>query len=174
MPPGKRRAVWLDELAASYYAFKGVGFEPVLASGRQVTGLSNSEEAAVGLAEIVPLLIEDTMTNLGGSYVRGPEWGSFVAVDGLLITWQNPGSSAALSSSRIFFKWDVLREPLSPVYAAPLQPVAGAEGSGGCCLIGNCCMEPNFHRLKAEAALLAARRVNAKLTKVHSRKSMDQ
>jgi len=67
-------------------------------TGRQVTGLSNSEEAAAGLTEIVPFLIEDTMKSLGGSYVRGPDWGSFVAVDGLLITGQNPGSSEATAA----------------------------------------------------------------------------
>jgi putative intracellular protease/amidase len=79
---------------------KGPDGRSVLA-GRQVTGFSNSEEAAVGLTEIVPFLIEDTMTNLGGSYVRGLDWGSFVAVDGLLITGQNPGSSEATASALI-------------------------------------------------------------------------
>jgi putative intracellular protease/amidase len=32
---------------------------------------------------------------LGGIYSRGPDWGSYVLQDGLLITGQNPGSSPA-------------------------------------------------------------------------------
>jgi putative intracellular protease/amidase len=64
-----------------------------------VTGFSNSEEAAVGLTTIVPLLIEDTVTKLGGTYVKGPDWGSFVSIDGLLITGQNPGSSEATAKA---------------------------------------------------------------------------
>jgi putative intracellular protease/amidase len=30
----------------------------------------------------------------GGSYSKGADWGSYVVADGLLITGQNPGSSA--------------------------------------------------------------------------------
>jgi putative intracellular protease/amidase len=70
-----------------------------LFAGRKVTGFSNSEEAAVGLTAIVPLLIEDTVNKLGGTYVKGPDWGPFVSVDGLLITGQNPGSSEATAKA---------------------------------------------------------------------------
>jgi putative intracellular protease/amidase len=72
-----------------------------IVAGRQVTGFSNSEEAAAGLTEIVPFLIEDTLKTLGGSYVKGPDWGSFVAVDGQLVTGQNPASSEATASALI-------------------------------------------------------------------------
>jgi len=72
-----------------------------IVAGRQVTGFSNSEEAAAGLTEIVPFLIEDTLKNLGGSYVKGPDWGSFVAVDGQLVTGQNPASSEATANALI-------------------------------------------------------------------------
>jgi len=67
--------------------------------GREVTGFSNSEVEAVGLTAVVPFLIEDTVKKLGGSYVKGPDWGSFVAVDGLLITGQNPASSEATAKA---------------------------------------------------------------------------
>ena len=72
-----------------------------IVAGRQVTGFSNSEEAAAGLTEIVPFLIEDTLKDLGGSYVKGPDWGSFVAVDGQLVTGQNPASSEATANALI-------------------------------------------------------------------------
>lgn len=70
-----------------------------LVEGRQVTGFSNSEEAAVGLSEVVPFLVEDELKRLGGHYVRTDDWGSHVAVDGRLVTGQNPASSAATAQA---------------------------------------------------------------------------
>ena len=61
--------------------------------GKRVTGFTNTEEEAVGLTKIVPFLLEDKMTALGGTYQRGPDWASHVVVDGLLVTGQNPASS---------------------------------------------------------------------------------
>ena len=66
-----------------------------LVEGKQVTGFTNSEEAAVGLTDIVPFLVEDELKAKGGVYSKGPDWGSYVVADGLLITGQNPASSAA-------------------------------------------------------------------------------
>ena len=66
-----------------------------LVEGKKVTGFANSEEEAVGLTDIVPFLVEDELKALGGIYSRGPDWGSYVLHDGLLITGQNPGSSPA-------------------------------------------------------------------------------
>jgi putative intracellular protease/amidase len=66
-----------------------------LVEGRRVTGFANSEEDAVGLTDIVPFLVEDELKAKGGLYSRGPDWGSYVLQDGLLITGQNPGSSPA-------------------------------------------------------------------------------
>lgn len=64
-----------------------------LVKGRQVTGFSNSEEAAVGLTEVVPFLLEDRLQALGGIYSSGEDWHPHTVVDGLHITGQNPGSS---------------------------------------------------------------------------------
>lgn len=68
-----------------------------LVQGKSVTGFSNSEEEAVGLTGIVPFLIEDELTSLGGLYSKGDDWSSHTAVDGQLITGQNPASSAAVA-----------------------------------------------------------------------------
>ncbi len=65
-----------------------------LVEGKTVTGFANSEEDAVGLTDVVPFLVEDELKAKGGVYSRGPDWGSYVVQDGLLITGQNPGSSA--------------------------------------------------------------------------------
>jgi putative intracellular protease/amidase len=69
-----------------------------LVEGKQVTGFTNSEEAGVGLTDIVPFLVEDELKAKGGVYSKGPDWGSYVVSDGLLITGQNPASSAAAAA----------------------------------------------------------------------------
>ena len=72
-----------------------------LVAGKKVTGFANSEEEGVGLTDIVPFLVEDELKAKGGLYSRGPDWGSYVVQDGLLITGQNPGSSAATARTLI-------------------------------------------------------------------------
>ena len=64
-----------------------------LVKGKELTGFSDSEEDAVQLTKIVPFLLEDELKKLGAHYSKGPDWGSYVKVDGLLITGQNPNSS---------------------------------------------------------------------------------
>lgn len=66
-----------------------------LVAGKQVTGFTNSEEAGVELTDIVPFLVEDELKAKGGIYSSAEDWASYVVADGLLITGQNPGSSAA-------------------------------------------------------------------------------
>ena len=65
-----------------------------LVKGRKVTGFTNSEEEGVGLTDVVPFLVEDVLKQNGGLYSRGDDWQSYTVQDGLLITGQNPGSSA--------------------------------------------------------------------------------
>ena len=66
-----------------------------LVEGKRVTGFTNTEEEGVGLTNVVPFLVEDELKAKGGLYVKGEDWGSYVVSDGLLITGQNPASSAA-------------------------------------------------------------------------------
>jgi putative intracellular protease/amidase len=66
---------------------------------KRVTGFSNSEENAVGLADVVPFLLEDMLTKEGGHYSKGPDWQAYVVSDGLLITGQNPVSSELVAST---------------------------------------------------------------------------
>ncbi len=65
--------------------------------GREVTGFTNSEEEAVGLTKVVPLLVEDTMIARGAKYSKIDDWQSYTRQDGNLITGQNPGSSKAVA-----------------------------------------------------------------------------
>ena len=73
---------------------KGVDGKSAVA-GRRVTSFTNTEEKGVGLTQIVPFLVEDMLKANGGLYEKGPDWGSYVVVDGMLITGQNPASSKA-------------------------------------------------------------------------------
>jgi len=65
-----------------------------LVEGRNVTGFTNTEEAAVELTDVVPFLVEDELKAKGGRFTRGADWAPYVVGDGLLITGQNPASSA--------------------------------------------------------------------------------
>lgn len=71
---------------------KGANGKP-LVSGRNVTGFTNTEEAAAGLTDVVPFLVEDMLVKNGGIYSKGVDWASHVVVDGNLVTGQNPASS---------------------------------------------------------------------------------
>lgn len=64
-----------------------------LVQGRKVSAFTNSEEAAVGLTEVVPFLLEDKLQELGGIYEKVADWKPHAVVDGNLITGQNPASS---------------------------------------------------------------------------------
>jgi putative intracellular protease/amidase len=66
-----------------------------LVKGKNVTGFTNSEEAAVGLTEVVPFLLENELKNKGGIYSKKEDWAPYIVKDGMLITGQNPASSEA-------------------------------------------------------------------------------
>ena len=71
---------------------KGKDGQPVV-KGKNVTGFTNTEEAAVGLTEVVPFLVEDMLKANGGHYAKLGDWQPYAITDGLLITGQNPASS---------------------------------------------------------------------------------
>ncbi|WP_305821083.1 type 1 glutamine amidotransferase domain-containing protein [Massilia brevitalea] len=66
-----------------------------LVRGKQVTGFTNTEEAGVELTDIVPFLVEDELKAKGAVFQRIEDWAPYAIADGLLITGQNPASSAA-------------------------------------------------------------------------------
>jgi putative intracellular protease/amidase len=65
----------------------------LIVEGREVTGFTNSEEDGVGLTDVVPMLVEDTMISLGAKYSNVGDWEVYTRQDGNLITGQNPASS---------------------------------------------------------------------------------
>ncbi len=62
--------------------------------GKAVTGFTNSEEKAAGLTDVVPFLVEDMLKTNGGNYSKTADFKPYVVTDRLLITGQNPASSA--------------------------------------------------------------------------------
>jgi putative intracellular protease/amidase len=71
----------------------------LLVAGKSVTGFSNTEEEAVGLTKVVPFLVEDMLQAEGGRYTKAADWQPHVAIDGLLITGQNPASSEPVAEA---------------------------------------------------------------------------
>ena len=65
-----------------------------LIEGKKVTGFTNTEEAVMELTDVVPFLVEDELKAKGGIYSKIEDWAPYVVSDGLLITGQNPASSA--------------------------------------------------------------------------------
>lgn len=72
-----------------------------LVKGKNITSFTNSEEAAVGLTDVVPFLLENELKNKGGIYTKKEDWASYVVKDGMLITGQNPASSEAVANELI-------------------------------------------------------------------------
>ncbi|WP_197503460.1 MULTISPECIES: type 1 glutamine amidotransferase domain-containing protein [Bizionia] len=77
---------------AALKSVKGTDGNP-LVKGKKVTGFTNTEEAAVGLTDVVPFLVEDMLNNNGGIYSKKDDWAAYAIQDGNLITGQNPASS---------------------------------------------------------------------------------
>jgi putative intracellular protease/amidase len=67
--------------------------ENPLVKGKKETGYTNSEEAAVGLTDVVPFLVEDMLSENGGIYSKKDDWSAYAIQDGNLNTGQNPASS---------------------------------------------------------------------------------
>ncbi|MGB3203026.1 MAG: type 1 glutamine amidotransferase domain-containing protein [Nodosilinea sp.] len=72
-----------------------------LVQNKSVTGFTNTEEAGVGLTDVVPFLVEDMLKQNGGQYSKGDDWQSYIVCDRNLITGQNPASSEAAAQALI-------------------------------------------------------------------------
>ena len=75
---------------------KGADGQP-LVNGKNVTGFTNTEEAAVQLTDVVPFLVEEMLQSNGGVFSRGDDWQPYAIQDKNLITGQNPASSGLVA-----------------------------------------------------------------------------
>ncbi|MFI1996137.1 hypothetical protein [Actinoplanes sp. NPDC020271] len=67
------------------------------AAGKRVAGFTDGEEAAAGLTEVVPFLLQSTLEKRGGEHSGAPGRQPDVVADGRLGTGQNPASSAGVA-----------------------------------------------------------------------------
>jgi putative intracellular protease/amidase len=65
--------------------------------GYRLTGFTNAEERAVGLAPLAAWLLEDRLRERGGLFESAEMWAPFVVADRNLHTGQNPASSGPLA-----------------------------------------------------------------------------
>ncbi len=72
-----------------------------LVRGRKVAGFSNAEEEAAGFTKMMPYLVEDMLKSNGALYMSADKWAPFVAVDGNLVTGQNPASSKGVAEQML-------------------------------------------------------------------------
>jgi putative intracellular protease/amidase len=68
-----------------------------LVEGRQVASFTDDEEAAVGLAEVVPFLLETALVERGAKHTKAPNFAPHAVADGRLVTGQNPASAAQVA-----------------------------------------------------------------------------
>lgn len=64
-----------------------------LVDGKNVAGFTNAEEEAVGLTEVVPFLLADTLTSRGAFHHPAENFTPHTITDGRLVTGQNPQSA---------------------------------------------------------------------------------
>ncbi|MEE1799900.1 type 1 glutamine amidotransferase domain-containing protein [Streptomyces sp. NPDC101062] len=64
-----------------------------LVEGKQVSTFTNEEEAAVGLAEVVPFLLESRLAERGAKITKAGNFAEHAVADQRLVTGQNPASA---------------------------------------------------------------------------------
>ncbi len=85
-----------------------------IVEGRRVNGFTDAEEAAAGLTEAMPFLLESRLRELGGQFEGGPNFQPYAVRDGNLATGQNPASSALTAAHVV----DIVRGAASAAKAA--------------------------------------------------------
>lgn len=70
----------------------------LIVKGKKVAAFTNTEEESGKTGGGVPYSLQDMLTELGAKYQKGEDFKPFVVIDGLLITGQNPHSSAQVAN----------------------------------------------------------------------------
>ena len=91
---------------AAMLATRRKGVSPF--AGYQVTGFTNDEEVAIGLAAKARWLLEDELVKMGVHFTRGEIWKPYTVLDRNLHTGQNPASAGPLAQQ-------VLKALMQPV-----------------------------------------------------------
>lgn len=72
-----------------------------LVNGKTVNSFTNEEETAKGMDKKVPFLLEDKLVERGARFEQSAEFQEHVAVDGRLVTGQNPASAKKVADEMI-------------------------------------------------------------------------
>jgi putative intracellular protease/amidase len=72
-----------------------------LVAGKEVAAFTNEEERAAGLAEVVPFLLADKLTERGAMHKPAPNWQKQVITSERLVTGQNPASASAVAEAMV-------------------------------------------------------------------------
>ncbi len=72
-----------------------------LVDGKAMAAFSNDEERAVGLAAVVPVLLQDALTAHGARVQPAANWQVHVVTDGKLVTGQNPASAKGVAEAMV-------------------------------------------------------------------------
>lgn len=81
-----------------------------------VSGFTNEEEAAVGLTEVVPFLLESKLIERGATLEKAPNFQAKVVVSERLVTGQNPASAAGVAEKMV----ELLQSQSFPLAATAL------------------------------------------------------
>ena len=72
-----------------------------LVAGKKVSAFTNDEERAVGLYDIVPFLLEDTLKQRGAEHLAAANFQPQVIVSERLVTGQNPASAKGVAEAML-------------------------------------------------------------------------
>lgn len=72
-----------------------------LVANKTVAAFTNEEEAAVGLTDIVPFLLEAKLIERGANFTKVPNFQAHVVADDRLVTGQNPASAAGVGQKMV-------------------------------------------------------------------------
>lgn len=72
-----------------------------LVAGKTVSAFTDDEERSVGLAEVVPFLLESKLVERGAKHTKAPNFQAHVEVDGRLVTGQNPASATGVAEALV-------------------------------------------------------------------------
>ncbi|MBN0043414.1 type 1 glutamine amidotransferase domain-containing protein [Streptomyces actuosus] len=72
-----------------------------LVAGKRVSAFTNEEEAAVGLADVVPFALETALIERGADFTKAGNFAEHAVADGRLVTGQNPASAARVAELAI-------------------------------------------------------------------------
>ncbi|MEG4284581.1 type 1 glutamine amidotransferase domain-containing protein [Microcoleus sp. A006_D1] len=72
-----------------------------LVANKTVAAFTNEEEAAVGLTDIVPFLLESTLIERGAKFTKVPNFEVCVVASERLVTGQNPASASGVGERMV-------------------------------------------------------------------------